>query len=162
MTNGGHGPETLLSRLTSTVIAKHVVDSLQPKLSTDTCGARLDGVLGSGAEPVAVGREAEGVNDIICLQAVQLLSILQVPQHRRPVLRRWFSLEIFSWIPFQETTSIYGTSAIYPAGLSIAMLPCDSLFRAARDSGLWELKEATNDVYLTLFAFQFSSYSSTM
>lgn len=42
--------------------------------------------LGGGAQPVAVGGEGEGVDDVAGVQAVQALALCQVPQHRHAVL----------------------------------------------------------------------------
>lgn len=40
-----------------------------------------------GAQPVAVGREAQRVDDVARVQGVQALALRQVPQHRHVVLR---------------------------------------------------------------------------
>merc|ERR1719378_1157648 len=41
---------------------------------------------GGGAQPVAVGREAQGVDDVIVVQGVQVLAIIQIPEHGLGVL----------------------------------------------------------------------------
>lgn len=41
---------------------------------------------GGGAEPVAVGREDEGVDLVVGVQGVQVLGLVQVPQHGGAVL----------------------------------------------------------------------------
>lgn len=46
----------------------------------------LDAGAGGGAEPVAVWAEAEGVDRISSIQSVQMLSLVQVPQHGLAVL----------------------------------------------------------------------------
>merc|ERR1711994_270717 len=46
----------------------------------------LDDRSGGGAQPVAVGREAQGVDDVIVVQGVQVLAIVQVPEHGLGVL----------------------------------------------------------------------------
>ena len=46
----------------------------------------LDGGLGGGAQPVAVGGEAQGVDDVAGVQGVQALALGQVPQHGHAVL----------------------------------------------------------------------------
>lgn len=45
-----------------------------------------DGARGGGAEPVAVRREGQGVHLVPRVQRVQVLGLVQVPQHRRAVL----------------------------------------------------------------------------
>lgn len=45
-----------------------------------------DGTGGGGAEPVTVGREGEGVHLVAGGQGVEVLGLVQVPQHRRAVL----------------------------------------------------------------------------
>jgi len=50
-------------------------------------GARLDALARGRAEPVAVGREAERVDDLARVQRVQALALRQVPQHGHRVLR---------------------------------------------------------------------------
>ena len=45
-----------------------------------------DGAGGGGAEPVAVGREGEGMHLVAGVQGVEVLRLIQVPQHRRAVL----------------------------------------------------------------------------
>jgi len=40
----------------------------------------------SGAEPVAVWREAEGGDDVVVVKGVQVLAVVQVPKHRFAVL----------------------------------------------------------------------------
>jgi len=50
-------------------------------------GARLDALAGGRAQPVAVGREAERVDDLARVQRVQALALRQVPQHGHRVLR---------------------------------------------------------------------------
>ncbi len=46
----------------------------------------LDARCGSSAEPVAVGGEDEGVDDIAGLERVQVLALIQVPEHGDTVL----------------------------------------------------------------------------
>jgi len=46
----------------------------------------LDGGTGGGAQPVAVGREAQGVDNVIVVQDVQTFIVIQVPQHGFAVL----------------------------------------------------------------------------
>jgi len=46
----------------------------------------LDDGSGGGAEPVAVGGEAQGVDDVIVVQSVQVLAVIQVPEHGLGVL----------------------------------------------------------------------------
>jgi len=46
----------------------------------------LDDGSGGGAQPVAVGREAQGVDDVIVVQSVQVLAVIQVPEHGLGVL----------------------------------------------------------------------------
>jgi len=41
---------------------------------------------GGGAQPVAVGRKAQGVDDVIVVQGVQVLPIIQIPEHGLGVL----------------------------------------------------------------------------
>lgn len=48
----------------------------------------LDGGSGSSAEPVAVGGEAQGVDDVGVVEGVQPLVVVQVPQHGFAVLQR--------------------------------------------------------------------------
>lgn len=38
------------------------------------------------AQPVAVGREAQGVDDVVVLQGVQVLAVIQIPQQGLGVL----------------------------------------------------------------------------
>lgn len=55
----------------------------------------LDARASSGAEPVAVGTEAESVDVVAAVQGVQVLAFIQVPQHRLAVLsKRCRSLKI--------------------------------------------------------------------
>lgn len=46
----------------------------------------LDGRSGSGAKPVSVGGEAQGIDDVGVIQSVQPLVVVQVPQHGLAVL----------------------------------------------------------------------------
>lgn len=46
----------------------------------------LDAVCGSSAQPVAVGGEAQGVDDLAGLQVVQPFALRQIPQHCNTVL----------------------------------------------------------------------------
>lgn len=46
----------------------------------------LDAGPGGSAEPVAVGAEAQGVDDVTAVQRVQVLALVQVPQHGLAVL----------------------------------------------------------------------------
>ncbi|GIL85543.1 hypothetical protein Vretifemale_14047, partial [Volvox reticuliferus] len=46
----------------------------------------LDGRLGGSAQPVAVRREAQAMDDVTGIQAVQALALSQVPQHGNAVL----------------------------------------------------------------------------
>ena len=46
----------------------------------------LDAGAGSGAQPVAVGREAQGVNCVGMVQGVQVLAVVEVPKHGFGVL----------------------------------------------------------------------------
>ena len=46
----------------------------------------LDGVAGGGAQPVAVGREAESVDVVATVQGVQVLVVVEVPEHGLAVL----------------------------------------------------------------------------
>lgn len=48
--------------------------------------SHLDASRGSGAQPVAVGRENEGVDDVSGIERVQALAFLEVPQHGGAVL----------------------------------------------------------------------------
>lgn len=48
----------------------------------------LDGGSGSSTEPVAVGGEAQGVDDVGVVKGVQPLVVVQIPQHGFAVLRR--------------------------------------------------------------------------
>jgi len=41
---------------------------------------------GRHTQPIAVGREAQGVYDVVVVQSVQMLAFIQVPQHRLKVL----------------------------------------------------------------------------
>ncbi len=45
----------------------------------------LDSRLGGGAEPVAVGREAERIDDRTGLERVQVLAIVEIPEHSNTV-----------------------------------------------------------------------------
>lgn len=47
----------------------------------------LDAGPGGCAEPVAVGAEAEGVDDVPSIQRVEVFALVEVPQHGLPVLR---------------------------------------------------------------------------
>ena len=51
------------------------------------CAPDLDAGLGGGAEPVAVGGEGEGVDDVTGIQGVQALALSQVPQHCNAILQ---------------------------------------------------------------------------
>lgn len=46
----------------------------------------FDGRSSSSTEPVAVGGEAERVDDVTTIQSVQVLALIQVPQHGLAVL----------------------------------------------------------------------------
>ena len=46
----------------------------------------LDALLGGSAQPIAVGREGEGMDHIASIQAVQPLALCQIPQHGNTVL----------------------------------------------------------------------------
>ena len=46
----------------------------------------LDLLIRSGAQPVAIGGEAEGMDDFSCIEGVESLAFVQIPQHRRPIL----------------------------------------------------------------------------
>lgn len=48
--------------------------------------ADLDAGLRGGAQPVAVGGEAQGMDDVSRLQGVQALGICEIPQHGNTVL----------------------------------------------------------------------------
>lgn len=41
----------------------------------------LDGIGGGSAQPVSVGREAQGVDDVARIEGVQVLVVVQVPEH---------------------------------------------------------------------------------
>lgn len=47
----------------------------------------LDGRPSGGTEPIAVGREAQSVNDVSVVKGVQPLVVVQVPQHGFAVLQ---------------------------------------------------------------------------
>ncbi len=49
--------------------------------------AYLDAGLCGSAQPVAVGGEAQSMNDITSIQTVQPLALCQVPQHGNTVLQ---------------------------------------------------------------------------
>jgi len=42
----------------------------------------FDGGAGSGAEPISVGREGEGVDGVAAVESVKMLSFVEIPQHR--------------------------------------------------------------------------------
>jgi len=42
----------------------------------------FDGGAGSGAEPISVGREGEGVDGVAAVESVKMLSLVEIPQHR--------------------------------------------------------------------------------
>ena len=46
----------------------------------------LDAGRGRSAEPVAVGREDEGVDDVAGLERVQVLALVEIPKHGDTVL----------------------------------------------------------------------------
>lgn len=46
----------------------------------------LDAGSGGGAQPVAIGREAQAVDGVGVIQGVQMLAIIQVPKHGLGVL----------------------------------------------------------------------------
>lgn len=46
----------------------------------------FDGVAGGSAEPVSVWREAKGVDVVSAVQGVQVLVVVQVPEHSLAVL----------------------------------------------------------------------------
>lgn len=46
----------------------------------------LDNWTNSGAEPVSVGREGHGVDDVVSGQGVQVLALVEVPEHGLSVL----------------------------------------------------------------------------
>lgn len=46
----------------------------------------LDTGAGGGTQPVAVGAEAEGVDGVTTVQGVEVLALIQVPQHGLAVL----------------------------------------------------------------------------
>ena len=49
-------------------------------------GWHLDALGGGGAEPVAVGGEDEGVDDVISWESVEALALVQVPKHGDSIL----------------------------------------------------------------------------
>lgn len=46
----------------------------------------LDGGSKRSTQPVSVGREAKGCDDVIVVQGVEVLAIIQVPEHSLHVL----------------------------------------------------------------------------
>merc|ERR1719508_625798 len=46
----------------------------------------LDGWSGGGAQPVPVGREGEPVDGVVMVQGVEMLAIIEIPQHSLGVL----------------------------------------------------------------------------
>ncbi len=50
-------------------------------------GAHLDAGLCGSAQPVAVGGEAQSMDDITSIQTVQPLALCQIPQHGNTVLQ---------------------------------------------------------------------------
>ena len=53
-----------------------------------------DAGLRGGAQPVSVGGEAQGMNDITSIQAVQPLALSQIPQHGNTILHN----TNFAWL----------------------------------------------------------------
>lgn len=47
----------------------------------------LDAGASGSTQPVTVGAEAKGVNDITAVQGVEVFSLIQVPQHGLAILR---------------------------------------------------------------------------
>ena len=66
----------------------------------------LDGWAGGGAQPVAVGREAQSVDGVSVVQGVQVFAIIEVPQHgfgilatggtQRTIRRHGYSVQVAS------------------------------------------------------------------
>lgn len=46
----------------------------------------FDALRRSGTQPVTVGREDKGIDNVTCLQRVQVLALVKIPQHRDSVL----------------------------------------------------------------------------
>lgn len=46
----------------------------------------FDGRSGRGAEPVPIRREAQSIDDVVMVQGVEMLLIMQIPQHGLRVL----------------------------------------------------------------------------
>merc|ERR1711971_1343650 len=69
----------------------------------------LDRSAGGGAEPVSVGREGEGVDGVAAVEGVEVLSLVEIPQHRLAVFaarraqRTVFSLQL---VRFHTLTSL--------------------------------------------------------
>lgn len=59
---------------------------LHPDLYVFRTHPNLDGRPSGSAQPVAVGREAHGADVVTSIQSVQVLALVQVPQHGLPVL----------------------------------------------------------------------------
>jgi len=45
----------------------------------------LDAGCGGGTQPVSVGREDEGVDNVACLERVEVLALIEVPEHGNTV-----------------------------------------------------------------------------
>lgn len=59
---------------------------LHPDLYVFITHPNLDGRPSGSTQPVAVGREAHGADVVTSIQSVQVLALVQVPQHGLPVL----------------------------------------------------------------------------
>lgn len=69
--------------------SSHSSPSTKPVYTTPSAPLQvpdLDGGLGGSAQPVAVGGEAQGVDDVTSVQGVQALALRQVPQHGNTIL----------------------------------------------------------------------------
>lgn len=51
----------------------------------------------SDAQPVAIRREAQGVDDVIMIQGMQMLSIIQIPQQSLAILSAWSAQWTIRW-----------------------------------------------------------------
>jgi len=93
----------------------------------------LNAAGGGSTEPVAVGAEHEGVDDITGLQRVQVLAIIEIPEHGDTVLSTGSREGAIG--RYGDSVDVAGVAVVVSAELALAELPdFDNLVPTAGDN----------------------------
>lgn len=81
----------------------------------------FDALRRSGTQPVTVGREDKGIDNVTCLQRVQVLALVKIPQHRDSVLATWCSKRTIGWD--RHSVNIAGVTIVVGLQLELGKFP---------------------------------------